>query len=273
MTPTYKNIALILILVTFSFSVNAQYNTMEVKNYSYGQDFTPKMSITKNGKMAYFSKAVYKKPLYGLFSKKELVHEIYSAEKVNGEWANIKKLAVCPDHFSATHPTISPDGKRLFFASNMPGSYGDYDIYVADIKRDGTVGTSKNLGPKVNTKKDELYPSIQNETMLVFASGGREGFGGLDLYATQVTGNSLSKSVNLGNDVNSNANEYAYEYNNRRDMGYVMSDRTNTDTAKAFAVSSSRKRNSSVAKNDANLMKLLNDNSQIEYSTTVFEEE
>ena len=81
--------------------------------------YVPSMSITKDGKTAYFSKASYQKPLYGVFSKKELVHEIYRAEKINGEWTNITKMEVCPNHYSAKHPTVSEDGKRLFFASNM----------------------------------------------------------------------------------------------------------------------------------------------------------
>lgn len=85
--------------------------------------------LTADGNTAYFSKSNYQKPLTGIFSKKELVHKIYQAKKVNGEWKNIREIALCPKYSSALHPTVSYDGKRLFFASNMPGSYGDYDIY------------------------------------------------------------------------------------------------------------------------------------------------
>jgi len=77
-------------------------NTIE-GGVSAEEGYVPSMSITKDGQTAYFSKATYQKPLYGVFSKKELIHEIYRAELVNGEWTNITKMAVCPEHYSAKH--------------------------------------------------------------------------------------------------------------------------------------------------------------------------
>jgi len=69
--------------------------------------YVPSMSVTADGMTAYFSQVTYQKPLYGLFSKKELVYEIYRAEKVNGQWANFTKIQVCPEHYSAKHPAVS----------------------------------------------------------------------------------------------------------------------------------------------------------------------
>lgn len=249
-------------------------NTIAVKNHEFGQDYAPIMTTTQDGKVAYFSKGVYKKPLYGLFSKKELIHEIYRAEMINGEWKNIKKVVVCPEYFSATHPTVSTDGKKLFFASNMPGTFGEYDIYVADLNADGSASVAKNLGPKINTKKNDLYPTLYNETLLFFASEGHEGYGGLDLYAAQVTDKNLTKSVNLGKQINSNSDEYAIQLQPEKKMGHVMSNRGGKRSAQEFAITYSKKAdNSMLAKNEEKLMKLLNDDSQIEYSTTVFEDE
>ena len=249
-------------------------STIAVKNHEFGQDYAPIMTTTQDGKVAYFSKGVYKKPLYGLFSKKELIHEIYRAEMIDGQWQNIKKVVVCPEYFSATHPTVSSDGKRLFFASNMPGTFGEYDIYVADLNADGSAGIAKNLGPKVNTKKNDLYPNLYNGTLLFFASEGHDGFGGLDLYAAQVTENQLSSSINLGDHINSNSDEYAIQLRPEEKMGYVMSNRGGNASAQEFAISYSKKKDHSMlAKNEEKLMKLLNDDSQIEYSTTVFEDD
>ncbi len=244
-------------------------------NLSTIDGYVPSMTITKDGKTAYFSKTSEQKPLYGVFSKKEIVHEIYRAENINGEWKNITKMEVCPKYASAKHPTISEDGKRLFFASNMRGSYGKYDIYVADIKADGSLGVSKNLGPKVNTKEDELYPSLYNGTLLFFASEGRDGFGGLDLYATQVVMNTLTPSVNLGNHINSDSDDYAIQLSPEKGLGFVVSNRGQNHTISQYTVAygSSKKAQNNyddVADNGATLQTAMN--SGVEYSSNSFED-
>ncbi|MCB0373820.1 MAG: PD40 domain-containing protein [Muricauda sp.] len=240
------------------------------------EGYMPSMSITKDGKTAYFSKATYQKPLYGVFSKKELVHEIYRAENVNGEWTNITKMDVCPNHYSAKHPTVSDDGKRLFFASNMKGSYGKYDIYVADIKADGSLGVSKNLGPKVNTKEDELYPSIYNGTILFFASEGRDGYGGLDLYATQVVQNTLTKAVNLGDHINSQSDDYAIQLSPEKKLGFVVSNRGYNNTISQYTVAYGRSNKqdqyNNIAERDSGLQTAMTEGSQ-KYADTSFEDQ
>ncbi|MCK0159762.1 hypothetical protein [Allomuricauda sp. F6463D] len=238
--------------------------------------YVPSMSITKDGKTAYFSKGIYQKPLYGVFSKKELVYQIYRVENLNGEWTNVTKLDVCPKHYSAKHPTISADGSRLFFASNMKGTFGKYDIYAADISADGTVGISKNLGPKVNTKEDELYPSIYNETLLFFASEGRDGYGGLDLYASQVAKNTLTESVNLGSHINSNNDEYAIQLSPEKKLGFVVSNRGINNTVSQYTVaygrSSKQNQYNDVAERDAGLQTAINED-VYEYVDTSFQDE
>jgi hypothetical protein len=240
------------------------------------EGYMPSMSITQDGKTAYFSKATYQKPLYGVFSKKELIHEIYRAENVNGKWTNVTKLEVCPQHYSAKHPTVSEDGKRLFFASNMRGSYGKYDIYVADINADGSMGVSKNLGPKVNTKEDELYPSLYNGTLLFFASEGRDGYGGLDLYATQVVQNSLTKAVNLGDHINSSSDEYAIQLSPEKKLGFVVSNRgfNNTISQYTVAYGRSNKQDSynDVAERNSDLQNAI-ESSGHKYADTSFEDQ
>lgn len=246
--------------------VNGQLSTIE--------GYIPSMSITKDGKTAYFSQSSEQKPLYGLFSKKESIHEIYRAEKVNGKWTNITKLDVCPKYASAKHPTISEDGKRLFFASNMKGSYGAFDIYVADIHSDGSLGVSKNLGPKVNTKENELYPSLYNGTLLFFASEGRDGFGGLDLYATQVAHNTLTPSVNLGSHINSSRDDYAIQLDIEKGLSYVVSNRGQNHTIEQVTVSYRRKPmdDTMVAYQNEKLDTALNTEAAYEYTSTSFED-
>ena len=236
-------------------------------------NYTPKLAITADGRMAFFSKATAKKPETGIFSKREMVYEIYRAENVNGEWKNIKKMEVCPKYASAKHPTVSADGKRLFFASNMPGTYGKFDIYVSDIRRDGTLGQPKNLGNKVNTKKDDMYPSLVNGSTLVFASNGRKGQGGLDLFAVTIEGNRLGKSKNLGNRINSKYDDYALTFSPSKGMGFVVSNRGDQETVSQYAFAPKEGSLSKIEKDDTKLWKALNDENQTEYSSTVFEDE
>ncbi|THV59784.1 hypothetical protein EZV76_09500 [Flagellimonas alvinocaridis] len=242
-------------------------------NLSTIDGYVPSMTITKDGQTAYFSKATYQKPLYGVFSKKELIHEIYRVENVDGEWKNMTKMEVCPKYASAKHPTVSDDGKRLFFASNMRGSFGKYDIYVAEIKSDGSLGVSKNLGPKVNTKEDELYPNLYNGTLLFFASEGRDGYGGLDLYATQVVLNTLTPSVNLGDRINSDRDDYAIQLTPEKGLGFVVSNRGQNHTISQYTVAYGRanKNNHDIAQRDANLETAMNTTVQ-EYTSTSFED-
>ncbi len=238
------------------------------------EGYIPSMSVTQDGKTAYFSKSNEQKPLYGLFSKKELIHEVYRAENINGKWSNITKLKVCPKYASAKHPTVSEDGTRLFFASNMRGSYGKYDIYVADINADGSLGVSKNLGPKVNTKEDELYPNIYNSTLLFFASEGRDGFGGLDLYATQVTYNKLTPSVNLGSHINSSRDDYAIQLDVEKGESYVVSNRGQNHTIEQVTIAYRRQSmdGTMVAYSDENLKTALNTKNSNKYTSTSFED-
>nr|WP_298790151.1 hypothetical protein [uncultured Allomuricauda sp.] len=248
--------------------------TIKSGHLSTIEGYIPSMSVTLDGKTAYFSKSNNQKPLYGVFSKKERIYEVYRAKKINGKWGNVTKLNVCPKYASAKHPTVSEDGKRLFFASNMRGSYGKYDIYVADIKSDGSLGVSKNLGPKVNTKEDELYPNIYNGTLLFFASEGHEGFGGLDLYATQVTHNRLTPSVNLGSHINSSRDDYAIQLDIDKGESYVVSNRGQNHTIEHVTVSYRRQSvdGTAIAYNDKNLSAALSARTSNKYTSTSYED-
>ena len=235
--------------------------------------YEPKLAVTANGKVAFFSKAVVRKPSTGIFSKKEVVHELYRAENIRGNWKNITKVNVCPKYASAKHPTVSADGTRLFFASNMPGTYGKYDIYVAEILRDGSLGQAKNLGPKVNTRKDDMYPSLVNGSTLLFASNGRKGQGGFDLYAVTVKGNRLSQSKNLGNSVNSRYDDYALTFSRSKGMGFVVSNRGDRNQVSQYAVAPKYNGHlPKLEKDDQKLWNALNNENQTDYSLTIFED-
>lgn len=236
--------------------------------------YDPPMAITNNGNTAFFTSAIKIKPLYGMFSKKQTVYKIFKATNINGSWKHVKQVAVCPKYASALHPTVSPDGKRLFFASNMPGTFGAYDIYVSDIRKDGSISSPKNLGEKVNTDKNELYPNVVENAMLTFASDGRKGQGGLDLYAVKVGKRSLGLAVNLGNPLNSSMDDYALLINPDNNRGYVMSNRWGAQKAVqhiAFTYNEGNGKAETVIAEDQ-FMEILNSELKTGYSNTIFDD-
>ena len=236
--------------------------------------YEPPMALTNNGNTAYFTWPIQQKPLYGMFSKEETIYKIFKATRVNGKWKQVRQIAIVPKYASAMHPSVSPDGKRLFFASNMPGTYGAYDIYVSEIRNDGSLGKAKNLGEKINTEKNELYPKAVADAMLTFASDGRQGQGGLDLYAAKVGQRSLGLAVNLGNPINSSKDDYALMINSDTNRGYVLSNRQGTRKAVqqiAFSYDKeSGKADTVIAENE--FLEILNSDLKASYSNTVFDD-
>ncbi len=246
---------------------------IDLKNKANQNDYESPISITKDGKTAYFSKSTYVKPTYGIFSKKQLLHKIYKADKVDGEWKTIKELALCPNDYSAIHPTISEDGKRLFFASNMPGSFGEYDIYVSDIRSNGAAGIAKNLGSKVNTDKNDLYPKLMEGNTLVFASEGHKGYGGLDVFMVEVAQNRVGLAMNLGNPINSKGDDLSIQLLSKNGMDYIVSTRGKEGRSTQKVAFSYANQNNATKERDYRFLEALNTGVQVDYSSSVFEDE
>lgn len=236
-------------------------------------DYNTPISLTRDGQTAYYSKRVFVKPNTGIFSKKEPVHKVYRADKVKGEWKTVRELALCPKEFSALHPAVSPDGKRLFFASNMPGTFGEFDIYVATISGNGAMGNARNLGEKVNTDKNDLYPKLIKDNTLVFASEGHRGYGGLDVYSVTVAQKSVGLAVNMGSTINSKQDEYTLQLDAKNGMAYVVSNRkgkTNPDAMVGYTFVGGKKKSNEP---DFRLLEALNTVGQENYSSSLFEDE
>ncbi|QED38840.1 OmpA family protein [Antarcticibacterium arcticum] len=157
---------------------------------------------------------------------------IYRAQNVDGNWTNIEALPFTSDEYSTEHPSLSADGKQLYFASDMPGSLGSFDLYVVDINEDGTYGTPRNLGPGVNTAHREQFPFISEENVLYFSSDGHQGFGNLDIYSTE--GN-FSEVKNLGTSINSANDDFAFVIREGQNEGWFASNRRGTDNLYSFS--------------------------------------
>ena len=156
---------------------------------------------------------------------------LYRAEKVDGEWTNITKLPFSSEEYSVEHPSLSADGSKLYFASDMPGGSGSFDLYVVDVNEDGTYGSPQNLGPGINTAHREQFPFISEEDILYFASDGHQGFGNLDIYRTE---GDFSEAENLGGSINSGHDDFAFVIKEGDEEGFFASNRRGTDNLYQF---------------------------------------
>lgn len=151
--------------------------------------------------------------------------KIYVSNKVDGEWEEAKEVSFNSDNYSTGHPALSPDGKKLYFVSDMPGSIGQTDIFVVDVLDGGQFSEPKNLGPKINTEQREMFPFI-NEEKLFFASDGHVGLGGLDVYEVAIDEEKgFLDVVNIGKPINSNKDDFSYIANKNSLKGFFASNR------------------------------------------------
>jgi outer membrane protein OmpA-like peptidoglycan-associated protein/tetratricopeptide (TPR) repeat protein len=130
-------------------------------------------------------------------------------------------LPFSSSEYSVCHPTLTDDDSTMYFASDMPGGYGGMDIYKV-TKTENTWGTPQNLGPKINTQSNELFPFIYKNDILYFASQGWGGFGGLDMFTFNLKKD--SKPTNLGFPINSNRDDFGLIMKNDK-AGYLSSNR------------------------------------------------
>lgn len=152
---------------------------------------------------------------------------IYSAkyDLNKEEWQKNNLFQYNSTEYASTHPCLSKDGKYLYFSSDMPGGLGGMDIYVCQWV-DSMWSTPTNLGAYVNTPSDEVFPFIWNDSILYFASNGRGGLGGLDLFSYDLKLKS-QKAENMGSPFNSFADDFAYIREAKLDKGYFSSSRGN----------------------------------------------
>ncbi|MFD0837168.1 OmpA family protein [Mariniflexile aquimaris] len=190
-------------------------------------------AFSRDGKTMYFNRTINTR---AKTEEERIAHvQIFKAELVDGKWTNVKELPFNSYQYSCEHPSISKDGKTLYFASDMPGTIGGFDIYKVAINDDGTYGTPENLGPNVNTKHREQFPYISDLDVLYFASDGHLGYGGLDVFRSNLVNGTFDKPVNLGSTINSCIDDFAYTIREKDNQGFVSSNRSGFDRIYGFA--------------------------------------
>ena len=181
------------------------------------------------------SSAVYTKDLKTMYftrnnntNKKQKNNEdlkIYRTNNSDGNWSEPKDLSFNSDTYSSAHPALSPDEKTLYFASNRPGGYGDSDLYSVEINEDGSLGMPINLGPKINTPGRETFPFIDVANGLYFSSDGHFGLGGLDVFYLKIMDDGFGNLLNIGEPINSYADDFAFGIDDALEKGFVSSNR------------------------------------------------
>jgi outer membrane protein OmpA-like peptidoglycan-associated protein/tetratricopeptide (TPR) repeat protein len=186
------------------------------------------VSFMPDGKTMYFSRESFFENIYekdSLSNTKYSVLHMYVAKKSGDEWKNVEALSMNSRNYSIKNPSISKDGKTLYFASDMPGGYGNFDIYKASIENGGQVGEPVNLGQKVNTEGQEMFPFIGDDNTLYFSSTGHLGLGGMDVFHTKEIDGKMAPIRNVGIPVNSNGDDFAFSMNDESGEGFVSSNR------------------------------------------------
>ena len=148
------------------------------------------------------------------------IYKITKGEK------NVVALNINSVEYSVKNPSVSSDGKTLYFSSDMPGGFGNFDIYKGDIDEQGNINNVENLGQKVNTEGQEMFPFIGDKNNLYFSSDSQLGLGGLDVFFTKEVDGKWASARNVGIPVNSNADDFAFNMNEATGEGFVSSNRT-----------------------------------------------
>lgn len=178
--------------------------------------------FTKDGKTIYFTRNNYKKGRRGKNKNRVSNLQIFKAELVDNIWTNVVSLPFNSDDYSVEHPALSNDEKKLYFASDMPGTIGSFDIFSVAING-GNYGTPINLGDKINTSKKEQFPFVSKDNKLYFSSNGHAGYGSLDVFVSEMQANEFSKPLNIGLPVNSGYDDFSFIIDSDSQEGYFSS--------------------------------------------------
>lgn len=160
------------------------------------------VSFNRSGDLIFFTRTNTRNGVRQSDGKGRTQLKIYQAERGPFDWQNIQELSFNSDDYSCMHPALSPNEEKLFFASNRPGGFGGMDLYFVEWSK-GKWGRPINLGPEVNTNKNEAFPFFHESGILFFSSDGHKGEGGLDLFMIDMGGRQWSPVYNLGVPFNS----------------------------------------------------------------------
>jgi len=193
-------------------------------------------TFSRDGNIIYFTRSIDVSSGNRNRSRRDTTYGIFMSRKVNGSWTTPTGFNFNSGAYNTGYPYITDDGSQLFFCSDAPGGTGGLDIYVSALKN-GTWGKPENLGPNVNTSKNEVFPFLKNDGKLYFSSRGHHQQGDLDIYFTIRKEGIWQKPVEMADPFNTRNDDYGLILNTASDTGYFVSDRSGSPDI--FAVYSS----------------------------------
>jgi len=181
-------------------------------------------SFSRDGNIIFFTRSFYGKTKREGEAKKTNMLKIFYSTRTDGEWGEVKPFFLNSDEYSVGHPCLSRDEKTLYFVSNMPGGQGGADLWMCRSNGDGWE-QPVNLGPKVNTTEDEMFPTMRDDGTLFFASDGHAGYGSLDMFKTRYVNGNWTTPVNLHPPFNGSYDDFAIAFASSNDTGFFSSNR------------------------------------------------
>jgi outer membrane protein OmpA-like peptidoglycan-associated protein/tetratricopeptide (TPR) repeat protein len=152
--------------------------------------------------------------------------EIYFSTYKDGAWSKPESFILNSKEYSVGQPCLTSDGNTMYFSSDMPGGFGGVDIYRITKNTNGAWGKAENLGNKINTEGDELFPFFEEKNgVLFFSSNGRFGLGGLDIFYCAINGSEVGRVNNAGYPLNTKSDDFAVIINDKLTSGYFSSNR------------------------------------------------
>lgn len=185
-------------------------------------------SITADGSTLYYTATTSATEKIGDRLKDTLTNGIFIASLNAGEWGSVTEFPYNNPAYDVGTPCITPDGKRLYFASRNPSGFGGYDIYFSD-KNSNNWSFPVNLGPNINTSENEVYPFIFDNNRLYFSSRGHKGKGGMDILFSDYVGDEWTRAIVMPEPFNSEFDDFTFVANASMDTGYFTSNRTGSD--------------------------------------------
>ena len=154
--------------------------------------------------------------------------ELYFQANVYGKWQQPIPFAYNNvKQYSVGHAAISPDGKVLYYVCDMAGGEGGTDIWYCELQEDGSWSPPQNCGPSINTKGDELFPTIASDGTLYYSTNGLPGMGGLDIFRAKGAKDQWTKPLNMRFPINSAGDDFSFTINDTKTAGYLSSNRKN----------------------------------------------
>lgn len=205
-------------------NVSELQGTTNTKYHESSVAFLPGNEIMYFTRNNYYNKK-YRKDDEGINRLK-----VYRAYSKSNKWDSIMPIHFNNDDYSVAHPTINASGTTMYFASDMPGTKGDADLFMVSINSDGSLGEPINLGETINKEGAETFPYITTKGDLYFASDSHPGLGGLDLFVIRDFENNVKNGnglviENLGKPFNSAKDDFAYAEDEEHKIGFFTSNR------------------------------------------------